>query len=192
MAGYKYREEWLQALAEKMLPLFDGHKMPKYRVTCGWPSHRSTSKKNKAIGQCFDKQASADGTHELIISMCLDDPMDVAATLAHEMVHAIVGCAAGHKKPFKDLALQIGLAGKMTATTAGEAFKHSLLPILKTMGKYPHASVDATYRMKKKQSTRMIKTVCDDCGYTARITQKWLSEVGAPHCPEHGEMDVES
>lgn len=43
-----------------------------------------------------------------------------------------------------------------------------------------------------KQTTRLIKCVCpaDDCGYTVRVTQKWL-DVGAPHCPNHGAMKAE-
>lgn len=33
-----------------------------------------------------------------------------------------------------------------------------------------------------KQSTRLIKAACGDCGYTIRVTQKWL-EQGNPGCP---------
>lgn len=43
---------------------------------------------------------------------------------------------------------------------------------------------------KKKQSTRLVKAACGECGYTVRVTRRWL-EVGAPHCPLHGAMDVE-
>lgn len=41
-----------------------------------------------------------------------------------------------------------------------------------------------------KQTTRLKKCECEECGYTVRVTQKWL-EVGPPHCPEHGAMKVE-
>lgn len=37
----------------------------------------------------------------------------------------------------------------------------------------------------------MLKAVCS-CGYTARITSKWVDEVGPPHCPMHGPMSVEN
>lgn len=40
---------------------------------------------------------------------------------------------------------------------------------------------------KPKQGTRLIKASCSECGYTVRVTQKWL-DVGPPHCPVHGAM----
>ncbi len=42
--------------------------------------------------------------------------------------------------------------------------------------------------MKKKaekQSTRLKKVYCRHCGYTARVTQKWL-DLGVPACPTRG------
>lgn len=41
-----------------------------------------------------------------------------------------------------------------------------------------------------KQTTRLMKAECAECGYTVRVTSKWL-EVGPPHCPVHGAMAVE-
>ncbi|MEX3924422.1 transcription elongation protein SprT [Paraburkholderia sp. BR10936] len=41
-----------------------------------------------------------------------------------------------------------------------------------------------------KQSTRMIKCECPMCHYIARTSQKWIDEVGPPHCPLHGAMEV--
>jgi hypothetical protein len=29
----------------------------------------------------------------------------------------------------------------------------------------------------------MVKCACEECGYTARTTKKWLEEAGAPICP---------
>lgn len=42
----------------------------------------------------------------------------------------------------------------------------------------------------KKQTSRLLKAECGDCGYTVRVTAKWL-EIGAPHCPAHGAMATE-
>lgn len=50
--------------------------------------------------------------------------------------------------------------------------------------------IGGTSTAKPKQSTRLKKCECGECGYTVRVTQKWL-DVGAPHCPEHGEMTAE-
>ncbi len=37
----------------------------------------------------------------------------------------------------------------------------------------------------------MLKADCAACGYTVRVTRKWLDRVGAPCCPKHGAMIVE-
>lgn len=49
-----------------------------------------------------------------------------------------------------------------------------------------------------KQTTRLLKAACthqdegeDACGYTVRVTRKWVDQLGAPHCPVHGAMEVE-
>ena len=40
-----------------------------------------------------------------------------------------------------------------------------------------------------KQTTRQFKAQCETCGYTIRISRKWLAEVGAPDCPAgHGKL----
>lgn len=43
-----------------------------------------------------------------------------------------------------------------------------------------------------KQTTRLLKAMCmaEDCGYTVRVTSKWL-EIGPPHCPIHGAMGTD-
>lgn len=109
--------------------------------------------------------------------------------LAHELIHALTP-GHGHKGRFKQIAIRIGLEGKMTATIAGPKLKPRLDAIVKKIGKYPHAELTPGQRAAgspKKQPIRLIKVKCQ-CGYTVRITRKWL-EVGPPHCPLHGEME---
>ena len=177
------REDWLIELATRLETLFKqyGATLPKYRVTCGFPSSGGLSAKNRTIGQCWSPEASADDTTEIIIGITQDEPMRVAGVLAHEMVHAAVGVAAGHRGPFRKLALDIGLEGKMTATTEGEAFKQAVQPMLDAIGDYPHAKLDASKR--KKQGTRMIKASCTACNYTVRTTTKWI-DIATPTCPD--------
>lgn len=43
----------------------------------------------------------------------------------------------------------------------------------------------------KPQTGRLRKACCSECGYTVRVTAKWV-EVGPPHCPNHGAMTVEA
>lgn len=46
-------------------------------------------------------------------------------------------------------------------------------------------------RGRKRQSTRLNKVSCPDCGYTARVTRKWIAAKGAPICPcSHVPMEV--
>jgi hypothetical protein len=187
------REAWLKAanvLISKQVFEPVGHKMPKeHRVTCGWPSVRALSAKNTRIGECWDKATSSDAHAEIIISMKLDDAMKVLGVLVHEDVHAIVGCACGHKGPFAKLARQVDLTGKLTATGEGPELVKKLKVIAKALGPYPHKKITAV-RNHKKQTTRMIKCVCPDTGYIVRTTQRWIDEFGAPYGPEGSQMEV--
>lgn len=182
---YQYREEWLSQLTlifgATIFPDAGYHVPEELRVTCGFPS-RSATGKRRAIGQCFDAVASDDKHFEIFISPTISDPMEVADTLAHEIIHATVGIKAKHGKLFVACMKKIGLEGKPTATVAGDAFKQRVTPLLAQVGKYPHATLNPLM-MLKKQSTRLMKVVCRDCGYTARVTRKWLDDVGAPLCP---------
>ncbi|MBO0736570.1 MAG: transcription elongation protein SprT [Alphaproteobacteria bacterium] len=170
-----------------------GFELPGIRVTCGFPSGRALNgSKSQTIGQCWPGHASKDGTVEVMVSPVRDEPMKVLGILAHELVHAAVGCEHGHKGPFQKLAKAIGLTGRMTATEEGPDFVKLAEPIIAELGEYPHAALNASAR--KKQGTRMLKAECDGegegCGYTVRITRKWVDEVGPPLCPIHGEMKV--
>ena len=192
--SFKHREPWLHAVAERLRPIFASHHAAvpdKIRISCGFPSVGAFAVKRKRLGECWSDANSADGHFEIMISPVIDDTMRVAGVLAHQLVHATVGIQHGHKGPFGRLARAIGLEGKMTATTEGEAFKQAVAPILEAVGPYPHAELSKTARTK--QGTRLIKLQCPTCDYTVRITRKWLDEVGAPDCPSHGDqMKVET
>ncbi|MFD6638362.1 hypothetical protein ACFWDN_21375 [Micromonospora chalcea] len=179
------REAWLMGAVEALTPVFaeQGATLPAVRVSVGWPGGRG--KKNAVIGQCWNSHASADKVPQVFISPVLDDAAQVLATLVHELVHAWDDCKSGHKGDFAKLAKRLGLEGKMTATVAGEVLKARLAEIAEALGVYPHArlSTGEGGAGEKKQTTRMLKVECADCGYTARTTKKWLEEVGAPLCP---------
>jgi hypothetical protein len=170
-----------------MLPLFtkQGYKVPKVRVSCGWPSSRGLSAKKYSIGECWDAKASTDKVHQIFISPRLKDPVDsygVLPTLAHEVAHAVVGIKEKHNKVFGKCVRSIGLEGKLTATFGGEAFLAESKTIVAKLGAYPHAQLNPNMRPVKKQTTRLIKAECGSCGCNVRITRKWLEEIGAPLC----------
>lgn len=186
------REAWLNACVQELRPIFDGINCPlpqKIRVTM------SLTKKKKIIGVCYNAECSEDGTNEILIRLDQQNAVEIAAVLTHELIHAAVGLAEGHKGEFKRVALAVGLEGRMTSTIPGETLRYKLETIVKDLGEFPHARLNmdgATSSGPKKQGTRMKKVICAECGYTARVTGKWL-EQGTPHCADitHGQMVTE-
>ncbi len=185
------RETWLLEAAEGLRPLFVEVGNPvtgPIRVAMSFPSSRALSATKPRIGECWSALASADGTSEIMISPRLDDPLMIVATLAHEIGHAVLGGEVGHKAPFARLMKALGLDGKPTATFAGERFKVFAEPLLTSLGPIPHARLNGRGPIRK-QTTRLIKCECTACGYLARVTRKWLDDVGAPVCPtDHVQM----
>jgi len=183
----KNRETYLEQAVTELRPLFKRHGYPiprAIKVTCGWPSKSAGRSSKRRIGECWDKSASADKkTTNIIISMVIDEPVAALDILAHELVHAAVGCEQGHRGPFATLARAIGLKGKLTATTAGPELEKRLTTIAKKLGKYPHSKID--FDNRKKQSTRMIRAKCPDidCGMIFRAARIWLERNGFLDCP---------
>jgi len=177
------REQWLNQLLDALRPIFQGAdaEVPEHvRVSCGWPSKAATARKNRRIGECWDKEQSSDEHYEIFVSPILSDSLAVADTLVHELVHACVGTKCGHRAPFRRLALAVGLEGEMRSSSAGEDLLLVLKELIKQLGPYPHGEISFPEK-EKKQSTRLLKVECPDCGYTVRTTRKWL-EVGLPTC----------
>jgi len=183
------REQWLQDAVEKMAVAFKvaGYTVPPVQVSTGWPSRSALSKKRRRLGECWDASSTADKLAHIFISPILeigDTVGGVLPTLAHEVVHAVVGCEAKHGPFFRKCALAIGLKGKMTATVAGPELQEMLKGLSASLGAYPHGVIrPGEGKTKKSDSCRMVKCECEACGYTVRTTRKWLDEVGAPLCP---------
>lgn len=189
------RHDWLEKATRICAGLIEAHgpSIPKdIRVSIGFPKG---SRGKHSIGQCWAGSASADGHAEIFLSPELGlstidasearkATIDVLGVLAHELVHATVGVAAGHKGPFKKLATAIGLEGKMTATVPSAAFAVWAEPALMLLGTFPMGKLSQSG--KGKQSTRLLKCECPGCGYVARVTAKWISQAGAPICPIDG------
>lgn len=196
------REGWLteatQALYEQFLKPQGLRFTGPVRVSCGFPCRRATSKSNGRIGECHAPTASADGTREIMIHPKLAHPLDgshndgygVLPTLLHELIHACMDPGVGHKAKFAKAAVEAGLEGKPTSTYATDPeIREKLQAIADKLGKYPHASLDASGG--KVQTTRLLKVMCVDCGYvneqgngyTTRTTRTWIEDAGLPICP---------
>lgn len=146
--------------------------------------------KHITLGQCFDPSCSSDKVNfQIVITPLLDDVLKVLATQVHEKIHKIVGLACGHKGAFPRMCKTVGLEGKPSSTHAGAKLKETLQEIADELGPYPHSALDTSER--KKQSTRMLKCECPECGMVVRASRKAL-ENGPPHCwdTEHGPMEI--
>ena len=185
------RESWLAMVTDSLRAHFaaQGYTIPDtVKASCGFSSYGKGSRKRTVLGECWDKRASASGAFEIFISPIDDNPESVAATLAHELIHATVGLEAAHKAPFRKCALAIGLTGKMTATTAGDAFKEWFAA--QNFPAYPHAKLTPGEGSRgKPQATRLLKVECKACEqegepYLVRMSGKAFKR-GAPICPMH-------
>jgi hypothetical protein len=188
------REQWLTELMGHLEEDFARIEAPvqvaMIRVSIGFPSHRALSLKKRVVGQCWSTESSPGGVSEIFVSPLLNDGLEAGATLAHEMVHAAVGTKAGHKAPFKRVAVKLGLEGKMTSTVPGAELTERLNDLICKVGSYPHMGLNPVLSGVKKQGTRLLKGECPDCGYTIRVTQKW-ADAGMPVCPCGEEMVLE-
>ena len=181
------REAWLMKATKAVTPLFTkaGYTVPEVRVCAGFPSRSAIGARQRRIGECWSAGAAADNRAQIFISPVLEDYVVVLATLVHELVHAVVGHEAKHGPVFKKCATAVGLAGKMTATHAGDELVAKFEALRPRLGAYPHTMLNAMTRTK--QTTRLLKCACEECGYTVRTTAKWIDEAGAPLCPCNSE-----
>jgi ssDNA-binding Zn-finger/Zn-ribbon topoisomerase 1 len=115
--------------------------------------------------------------------------------LIHELAHAenntlgIKDCSGkAHNKHFKTMAERLGLK---CAEKRDKRYGWGLTDLDKGASdflakvKYDN-SIFALNRLEEgktsKAGTRLLKAECPECGYTVRVTQKWI-DVGMPTCP---------
>jgi hypothetical protein len=177
------REDWLRAAVAQLRPAFlaQARPVPAVQVSIGFPSVGALARRRRRIGECWPPQASRDGLHHLFLSPLIAEPVEILATLVHELVHVAVGTPAGHGPLFRRLALALGLEGRMRETVAGPDLRLRLAGLAAALGAFPHAGLLADPG-RRKQGTRLLKIACPACGYTARTTAKWAA-LGLPVCP---------
>lgn len=178
----KSREDWLTQAVEELRPVFDanGYPLPdRIRVTCGFPSRHARSL-NRAIGEHHSASASADGTHEILISPVESDPFEVFGILVHELAHSATD-GDGHRGRFPPCVRRLHLGGKPSSTKITDRFRQEFQSLIESLGEYPHARLNVATN-RKVQSTRMLKASCPACGYTIRLTKTWADQ-GLPSCP---------
>jgi hypothetical protein len=184
---HKHRETWLSLFGcecENYIYQQTGLRCGQWTISCGFPKGG-----RKSIGQCWSAKASEGNRCEIFIHPILSTAEEVMHVVAHELLHAALP-GQGHNRQFLAAANQIGLKGPARCTTAGPAFSEWTGRILPIIGEYPHERLNSLGATTTKQSTRLLKAKCRQCGYIVRVTSLWIKNVGAPHCPHHGEMSV--
>lgn len=183
------REQWLSTAAEHLSEWLGqiGEEVPPMRISVGFPGGRSNRK--TTVGQCWPTSLTDDGVAQIFISPIRGekDTPKILGTLLHEMIHAVDDCENGHKGNFVRIAKAVGFVSKWTSSdNQSEELHDRLVELAETLGPIPHATLLQGGRAAdepKKQTTRMIKVICPDDGYTVRMTRKWLDQLGTPTCP---------
>lgn len=205
------RESWLvKAIDVYFRPLFAqlGYKIPDVvHVSVGWGAGRAGRESTDIAGQCWSGLASPkDNAPHIFICPMLADPIEVLATLAHELVHATLDPVMDHGKDFRTLAVQIGLAGKMTATTADVVTAAQYVLLTEPtgdLGPYPHSAIELLSLPVRsrdpelvggpkrritsgpaKQEARWVKVVCPDHegAPVVRTSRRTVEDGRAPLC----------
>ena len=179
------REAWLLFAVGHVAPIFSeaGYSVPRVRVSCAIPA---TARRGSAVGQCWPTSKSLDRVNEIFISPVYSDPVDVLDTLVHELVHAVDDCQHRHGKEFKEIALAVGLQGKMREASAGPQLRGRLQAIAATLvadiGPYPHAKLTVGAVMFE-QSRKPARAECPHCRYKISMLRQYLKH-GPPICPK--------
>ena len=178
------REHWLTEVAQKIKPLFGRVPIEPFRVTCGWPSEGGLSNRARRLGECWGPDSSSDGTHEIFISPTLEDSLEVAGTLCHEITHVAAGIEAGHAGQFIRLCKYIGLTkGRPKSVMPGQRLNENLVKLVDGIGSYPHKAMKLVQKENDKPPGEKTKTVyCAGCDCRLSIKVKYLEACGLPTC----------
>lgn len=160
------REGWLTQACQLLAPTLQTAgvqlDLGTVRVSCGWPARGALAVSKRRIGECWPGEVNSDGNHYVFVSPVLDQPVEVIATLLHELLHAALPAKVKHGKKFATLAEKCGLEGKPTSTVAGQALTDRVnVEMLPALGAYPHTRIDASLRPKQTTRMRLYECQCD-------------------------------
>lgn len=132
------REQWLTHIAVLLRPWFSRHgfEIP-LRVRLGVGALAPCS---RTLGVCYPRM-DRQGFRHVTISPFIDDPLLVAAVLAHELIHAGLPADEAHGPRFRAAARGVGFEGRLTEVTPGPALRAELASIVRRAGPYPHVAL---------------------------------------------------
>ena len=158
-AIFENREAWLDvALFELNQRVFGAMLPGNIKVSCGFPPGSRGGK--RPFAACPPNMSAA-GNWEVFVNPTLDEPRSVLA--------ALVGAAET-------------VLGNVNYEATLDSFRDSVDALVDELGPYPHARILMDNRVK--QPTRTYKCKCGSCGYTVRVTKRWLT-LGTPQCPNN-------
>jgi len=187
------RESWLRAATNELRLYFErlGYKLPEnIRFAIAFTSG---GKRGRIAGECWHPAASEDHHFEIIIRADIAEPVHVLGVLIHELIHSLLPPEVKHGKQFREVALRVGLEGKMRHALPGPILRERLNALTASLGPLPHAKLNfiGASDVPKKQGTRLVKAECPaSCGYTIRLAAKWARK-SLPICPinsKHGKL----
>ena len=134
----------------------------------------------KAIGRTYSPVLSSISAVEITIEPTQDTTVDVAGTLAHELLHA--AGIRGHRRDFGKAGQQLGMVGKPRYMGFGSGLPPWALDIVADLGEYPEGRLIHPPK-EQKQGTRMLKIECHVCGMIWRASRSAI-EGKAIACPD--------
>ena len=182
------REQWLAGVSRAIAGWLQtmGAPLPPCRVISGFPSR---GRRSYNIAEAYPEE---DGlSFRLVVNPDATDPVQIAAAIAQQLAAIAAGSDQGAQYRFRQLAVSMGLRGTKRESPPGLLFGELVEPVLRTAGPLPTADTPATPILAiPKQSSRLVRVACSQCGYVVRVARKWLMEMGPPHCPKHGKMHI--
>jgi len=175
------REQWLERAVDVIrASVKKTVEIPPVKVSCSWPGGGDS---NKRIGECWATQASKAGINELFVSPKIEDPIRVLGILAHELAHAVDNCKSGHKAPFVAAATKLRCEGPKPTTMVPpiEVTQKWAEKVIAKHGPFPHRTLDKSMSPVKKQTARMLKLECVECGAVWRMSAKHA--INVTMCP---------
>ena len=186
-ASFATREEWLQAATQALrepVRITTGLEIPEVRIGVGFPRKGIRS---NTRGECWSRSASQDGINEITVHLAVTDAPEALAILLHELCHAADDNVHKHGGPFRAAVQALGYEGPTKSYEVGADLRGKLATLADALGTYPsERGLDVTQPGSggPKQAPRMIKCVCEACGFTFRTTRLWIKDHTLLDCPE--------
>jgi hypothetical protein len=208
---HEFREAWLRMAAMELRPYFAsaGYNVPEnIRFAIAFTS---TGRRGNRRSESWHASSSADSNYEIFIRADIAAPLDVLALLVKELVHTVLPDGAGHGKEFREAAMKIGLLPPMREARPAPHLVERLEKLAAQLGPLPHDQLNiaqepltainpgkpfgraVSLNGHRTQTSRMFKAACraPGCTFLVRVAAEKVREIGPPHCPKHGAMDVD-